>query len=354
MRAFLFIGKNYLKSTLIIFIALEFFFVGADSMKYADNFPDSANLVILFFVYDAMYAMNYTLPLSLILGGIIFYITFLKSSQFSALLALGYSKRKIITPVLIISSFLVFCYIGLNATPFVYAQEKAEAIVDKNALQNAQENIFVKYNDSYVYFQKVYPLLNKAENIKVFELQNEELRTFVDADIAFFENNHWVLNNASIVKIDHEFIKDQNFLHATQAQHLKILKNFRPKVLDTFSKDRPTVSIIDALVSAKILIAQKIDFEKVRAILYSFILIPLFVPMTLIIVAYFIPPLARYANIPLMSFGFVIFALILWGIFFSVSKLSVGGIIYPELGILVPMGVLGIYAFYALLMMNKS
>ncbi|WP_027326894.1 LptF/LptG family permease [Helicobacter pametensis] len=354
MRAFFFIGKNYLKYVLILLVGLEFFFVSADSMKYADHFPDSANLVILFFVYDAMYALNYTLPLSLVLGGILFYITFLKSAQFSAMLALGYSKRKIIAPVLFISLLMTIGYIGLNATPFVYAQEKAEAIVDQNALQNAREDIFVKYNNDYVYFQKVYPLLNKAENIKVFELDGEELKSFVDAKTAFFDGDYWILHDVNVVKIKDEFIKNQNFLETSHIARLKILKNFRPKVLDTFSKDKPTVSIVDAIVSAKILISQKIDFEKVRAILYSFIVIPFFVPLTLIIVAYFVPPLARYANIPLMSFGFVILSLILWGIFFSVSKLSVSGIIYPEFGILIPMGILTIFALYALVRINQA
>lgn len=337
----------------MILIALEFFFVGADSMKYADNFPDSANLVILFFVYDAMYALNYTLPLSLILGGIIFYITFLKSAQFSAMLALGYSKRQVIAPILWISLVLTIGYISLNATPFVYAQEKAEAIMDKNALQNAQENVFVKYNENYIYFQKVYPLLNRAEHIKVFELDGERLVSLIDAKTAFFDGSYWILDNASKVEIGEEFKKNQEVLQITQIEKLKILKNFRPKVLDTFSKDKPTVSIVDAIVSAKILISQKLDFEKVRAILYSFIVIPFFVPLTLMIIAYFIPPLARYANIPLMSFGFVIMALILWGIFFSVSKLSIGGIIYPEFGILIPMGLVGIVAGYALIRLNR-
>lgn len=354
MRAFFFIGKHYFKFFFTILIGLEFFFIGADSMKYADHFPDSANLIILFFAYDAMYALNYTLPLSLVMGGIIFYITFLKSTQFSAMLALGYSRRRILAPILTISLICICGYIGLNATPFVYAQEKAEAIMDKNALQNAQEDIFVKYNESYVYFQKVYPLLNRAENIKVFELKNKELVSIIDAKTAFFQNNHWNLDSANIVLIDKHFVKNQNVLQIHHASNLKILKNFRPRVLDTFSKDKPTVSIVDAIISAKILISQKIDFEKVRAILYSFILIPFFVPLTLIYIAFLIPPLARYANIPLLTFGFVIFSLMIWGLFFSISKLSISGIIYPEIGILIPMGILFCFALFAFLKINDK
>lgn len=354
MRVFFFVGKNYLKYFFVIFLSLELFFVFADSMKYADDFSDSANLVILFLVYDGMYAVNYTLPLSLLFGGILFYVNFLKSSQFAALLALGYSRRKILMPILSISLFFTLGYIGLNATPFVYAQEKAEAIMDRNILQNAQEDIFVKHNQDYIYFQKVYPLLNKAENIKVFELKQGILRSFIDAKTAYYDGEYWVLHNASVVKIAEGFIPNQEVLKSTQIPKLKILKDFRPKVLDTFSQDKPTVSIIDAIVSAKILISQKIDFERVRAILYSFIVIPFFVPLVLIGIAYFVPSLARYGNLPLLTFAFVICSLVAWGVFFSASKLSIGGIIYPELGILLPMGFLLIFAYYALRQMNDK
>lgn len=250
-------------------------------MKYADDFSDSANLVILFLVYDGMYAVNYTLPLSLLLGSILFYVNFLKSSQFTAMLALGYSRRKILMPILSVVICLTLAYIALNTTPFVYAQERAEAIMNRNILQNAQEDVFVKYDRSYIYLQRVYPLLNKAEHVKLFELDERGiLRSFIDARTAFFDGEYWVLHDARVVKIADDFTPGKDVLQSTQISELKVLKDFRPKVLDTFSKDKPTVSIIDAIVSAKILISQKIDFEKVRAILYSFIVIPFFVPLT--------------------------------------------------------------------------
>lgn len=355
MRAFFFIGKNYLRYFLIIFLALEFFFIGADTIKYSDKLPDSANLLILFFFYDALYALNYTLPLSLILGSILFYITFLKSLQLPALLALGYSRRKILSPVLIISLSITLGYIALNATPFVYAQEKAEVIVNKNALQNTQEDIFVKHNNNYVYFQKVFPLLNKASGIKVFELQNNELVNFIQANKAVYTQGYWVLENAEIIGIDnHHFSYDENVLTHTNQKELKILHNFRPKVLDTFSKDKPTVSIIDAITSAKILISQKLDFEKVRSILYNFILIPLFIPMCIIVIASFIPSLARYENVALLSFSLVIFSLVVWGVFFSISKFSISGIIHPEFGILIPLCIFFLYSLYRFYFINRS
>ncbi|ANV98625.1 permease [Helicobacter enhydrae] len=340
MKTFVFISKNYLRYFLILLVALEAFFIGADSIKYADKFPDSANLIVLFFFNDALYALNYTLPLSLLLGGILFLITFLKSNQFGAMLALGFSKRQILLAPFVLSLLISCIYIALNATSFVYAQERVEAIIDQNSLNNAQEDILLKHNHNYIYFQKIYPSLNQAKNIKIFTLDNQRLKSFIQAETGVFDGRFWILKNAKIGQISATFSSQTNALSFKKVESMKILENFKPKVLDTFLKDKPTISIIDAIDSLKIHLEQGLDSTKIRAILYSAILIPLFVPLTLVIFGYFIPSLPRYIKISLLSFKLIMISLVIWGIFFSVSKFSIGGIIYPEFGILLPMIVL--------------
>ena len=76
-----------------MFFALELFFISIDSLKYLDQFPNSANLIVLFFVYDFLYALNYTLPIAILLATIVFYLSLVKNNQYSAFLALGYSKK---------------------------------------------------------------------------------------------------------------------------------------------------------------------------------------------------------------------------------------------------------------------
>ncbi len=68
MKLWVFVASYYLKFCLTILVALEFFFIGIDSLQYAEKFPSAANLIVLFFVYDGLYALNYTLPISLLLG----------------------------------------------------------------------------------------------------------------------------------------------------------------------------------------------------------------------------------------------------------------------------------------------
>ncbi|WP_304418234.1 LptF/LptG family permease, partial [Helicobacter japonicus] len=86
---FRFISLYYLKYFFIVFFALEGFFIAIDTLRYVDDLPDSANLLILFLFYDGIYALTYTLPISLVLSSILFYMAFLKSSQLTAFMALG-------------------------------------------------------------------------------------------------------------------------------------------------------------------------------------------------------------------------------------------------------------------------
>ncbi|PAF45109.1 LptF/LptG family permease [Helicobacter sp. 11S02596-1] len=343
---FRFVGYYYLKYVFIIFCALEMFFISIDSLKYVDKFPDSANLAILFFVYDGLYALNYTLPISLLLGLVIFYISMIKSNQYTALLAIGFSKKAVLKPILIISLLFSLGYIGLNATPFVYAQEKAEAIIYQGNFSNTTEDLLVKYGQDYVYFGKIYPILQKAQNIKIFQLQDSVLKSFTQAETAHFQNGYWVLQNASISTLPEVFLLGSKGLGITHLEELKILKGFRPKILDTIYQNKPSVSIVDAVQSLVILKHQNAGSEKVRAMLYSFILIPFFVPLTAMIIAYYTPSLARYGNLALLSFEFIVISLVIWGLFFALGKLSISGLFLPEIGILAPLGILAIVAFW--------
>ncbi|WP_104697634.1 MULTISPECIES: LptF/LptG family permease [unclassified Helicobacter] len=334
---FFYLSKSYLRFIVIIFLALQVFFVSIDSLKYLDQLPASANLIVLFFVYDFLYALNYTLPISILLASIIFYLALTKSNQYTAFLALGYSKKRILSPVLIISGLLTFFYIGLNATPFVYAQEKAEAIISQENFSNMTEDLLVKYKDNYVYFGKIYPLIKKAENIKVFRLKDDFLESFAQAKEAHFIDNYWVMNKATLANVPKDLILGSKGLEIREEETLRILKGFRPKILDTIYQNKPSVSIIDAFQSLIILRNQEANHTKIRAILYSFILIPFFVPLTIIIIAFFVPSLARYSNLALLGFIFIVLSLIIWGLFFAFGKLSISGLLSPEIMLLCPL-----------------
>lgn len=353
---FRFVGFYYLKYFLIIFLALEGFFLAIDILKYVDELPDSANLLILFLFYDGIFALTYTLPISLVLSSILFYMAFLKSSQLTALMALGYSKVKILSPLLIISTSFTIGFIGLNATPFAYAQEYAENIIYQNT-QNVRENLLLKNGNQYVYLQKLYPLLNgqaRADGIKIFTIKDGKLVEYHEANEAFFENSSWILKDAKSTEISPEIKLGETALKISQKARMTTLEGFSSKVLETIAQDRPIASVVDAFISLNIANKQGVSSHKIRGILYGLLVIPFFVPLCIAIIAYYIPSLHRYGNLALISFVCIIVALAVWGFFFSLSQLSVAGLIYPEIGLLLPMAILFFIFLWHIVHLNKK
>lgn len=345
-----FVGFYYLKYFLVIFIGLEGFFLAIDTLKYVDDLPDSANLLVLFLFYDGVFALTYTLPISLVLCSIMFYMAFLKSSQLTALMSLGYSKRQILFPLLLISSIMMSAYVALNTTPFAYAKERAEGIISQNT-QNMRENLLLKNDNQYIFLRKLYPLLSgeaRAEGIKIFELdENHRLHAYHESKEAIFENNVWILQNAKSFALDSEIELGKRNMHLSLKDQLETLKGFSSKVLETIAQDKPTASISDALASLHIARKQGVSSDKIRAILYGLLVIPFFVPLCIAIIAYYVPSLPRYGNLTLISFVSIIGALAIWGLFFSLSQLSVAGLVYPEAGLLLPMGILfGVFMWH--------
>ena len=72
---------NYLKNFLVIFLGLDFFYVGVDLLTNYKNIPSSANLQLLYALFQAMNAINYVLPLSIVFGMIVTYFNMLKTNE---------------------------------------------------------------------------------------------------------------------------------------------------------------------------------------------------------------------------------------------------------------------------------
>lgn len=318
-------------------MALQLFFIGIDTLKYTDSLPESANLLVLFFAYNFLNALNYTLPISTILAAIATYIVLIKSNQLTAMLSIGYSKKKILFPILLLSIVINLFYIALNATPFVYAQENIDSIMQRGGINDAKTDILVKYDNNYIYMGKIFPILQKAENIKIFEIDGLFVNRFIQASEAQFDGVWWNLPSATITTIPQNPVFDKSKLTIQKMQDYKILKNFKPKILDTIYQNKPNVSLTDALSAFILLQSQDSNTQKIRSILYSFIAIPVAIPFTIIIISFYVPSLLRYANLARLGFVFVLFCLIVWGLFFMLTKLSISGFLVPEIGVLTPL-----------------
>lgn len=345
----------YLKYFFIFFASLECFFVVVDLAKYLDRLPSSANLMVLLIFYDFLYASNFILPLALILAQIVLFLALVKNSQFTAFLALGYTKIKLFLPVFI-SAFLLTCvYVLLNFTSFAYAKEKIDMIVDQGFLGDFKKDLFVKYDHSYVYFGRIFPFLKSAENIKVYEFNSEgtQLERILESQKATFNNNEWILENVSIKQIKNILKLGETPLNIEKQAEYKILSGFKPKILDSIYEQENGMSILDAYEAIFLLKNQEINTQKMRGVLYSLVFFPFFAPLIMIILAYFVPNSNRYCNLVANALGMILMVLVVWGIFFGFSRLSMSGFLQPEISILGPVILLGLSSIWMFFKLSK-
>lgn len=332
-----YILKKYLINFIIVLISLELFFVGIDFLQNYKNVPQSANLQLLYILYNAFFTLTLALPLSIVFAWIITLVVFVKNNEFVAFNALGARRRDILYPVLITSSLLILFLIGLQTTPLAYSYDQKRKILDNEYFSSTRSDIFLKYNEYFVYFKKFLPLEQRAENIHIFKVKNEDLVQTIIAEKAYFEDNKWYIVDAKIINKPENIDIETSKLDIKYEKFLYTLEGFKPKILDNVYENKSEYSLIDALEAIILLKNQGINTQKIRSIIYNQTIIPFFVIPILFLIYAFSSLNSRFFNlgkfVSLTIFG----TLIIWGIFFMLYKLTASGGIIPELSLLVPM-----------------
>jgi len=335
---------NYLKNFFIIFLSLEFFYVGIDILSNYKDFPDSANLQLLYVVFKTLDAVNYSVPLSIVFAMIVTKFAMIKSNELVALYAIGITKRSVIKPLFFSALSIAMIYISLNFTSFVYSLEYSRNLLKYSTISTDSTSLFLKNNNQYIYFKKLDPIKKQATDIKIFTIQNNDLSQIVDAKRAYFNNNSWILKDVTITtKPKVKSINDSGLVEVKQ-DRFETLKDFRPKIIENINKGEYNMSIIDAIDALSFFSTQNINLDRIKTLLYSQLLFPLFAPLLIVILFYRLPISSRFFNVAFLSFVFIFTTLAVWGILFILTKLSSTSVIFPELGVILPISLLALYA----------
>ena len=94
---------------------------------------------------------------------------------------------------------------------------------------------------------------------------------------------------------------------------------------------------------------QKINTDKIRSAIYKSLIYPLYAPLLVIIIFFFVPISARFLNVSIFSFIAIAATLFIWGMLFILSELAKNKTIPPEVGIILPVALLFFYAIHQLL-----
>ena len=335
---------NYLKNFFIIFLSLEFFYVGIDALSNYKNFPDSANLQLLYIVFRTLDAVSYSVPLSIVFAMIVTKFGMIKSNELVTLYSIGVTKKSVLKPLFLSALSISLIYISLNFTSFAYAYEYSRNLLKYSTIATNSTGLFLKNDNKYIYFKKLDPIKKQALGIKIFSIEDNDLVKIISAKTGYFYEDSWVLKDVTIkIKPKVESINDEGITLIKQDRYVT-LEDFRPKIVENVHKGAYNMSILDTIDALRFFASQNINLDRIKTLLYSHLLFPFFAPLLVVILFYKLPTSSRFFNAPLLSFVFIFITLSTWGVLFIFTKLSAASVVFPEVGVVLPMSLLGFYA----------
>jgi lipopolysaccharide export system permease protein len=336
---------HYLKYFAIILGALTLFVVGFDYMDHAAELSKSANLLLIYLVYKAFYAIDLLLPLSLVFAMISTKIFLIRSNALVSFFSLGYSRVSVLKPFVIVSMTIIILFISLHTwSTFARAQEFSRNIRKHAQYLNPTRDLFFAYKGKYVYFSKLLPLQERAEGIRVFSVKNNSLKEVVSAKSAEYRDGYWQIKKGDLIIKPDDLSLASPGIKVVPADNLKILQGFRPKMLDQVYEGKVNFTIGDALDAISLLDSQGIDTRTIKGALYKIFIYPLFVPFLIVIIFFFVPVSARFLNVSLFSFAAILATLLTWGMLMMLIELSNNKTISSEVGIVAPVVILFLIA----------
>lgn len=341
MLAFKYISFHYIKYFLIILIALVLFLVGFDYMENAGELSKSANLVLIYLVYKAFFAIDMLLPLSLLFAMVSTKIFLIRSNALVSFYSLGYTRVEVLRPFVVVSTTIILIFISLHALPSFSRADEFSNNIRKNAeYLSPTSDLFFTYKDQYVYFSKMLPLQERAEGIRVFSIKNNSLKEVLVAKEALYRDEFWHIKQADIITKPDDLSFDSLGIVVSSVNDMKILEGFRPKILDQVYEGKVNFTIMNAINAIFLLQNQNINISTIKGALYKIFIYPFFVPCLVVIIFFLVPISPRFLNVSLFSFGAILATLLVWGILFMLIELSKNKTIPSEVGIIAPIVVL--------------
>jgi len=270
----------------------------------------------------------------------------IRSNELVSFYALGIDKNRLIKPPFYIALAITFIYVGLNFTPFAYAYEYGRNIVKLSNLSRTSSDIFLKFEGKFVYVDSLNPISGEAKDVRIFDINGSNLRSATFGESAKFIDDAWLLKNAKIVNLPQNIKLGEKGLDIKTPSELKTLENFKPKTIESASAESSAITIPDAVDYILAFKDEGIGLNSTKTTLYNLAFAPFFAPFMVLIIYYFLPVTGRFFNLALKSFIFTIASLCVWGALFVMMRFARNGVVSPEVGVLLPIILLGAYAFY--------
>ena len=341
---FRYLSWHYTKNLIAILFGLSFAFAAIDYFQHIPQLDVSGSYKVLYLYYMWQEALGMLYPLAIVLALIMTKLMLVKQNTMTILHAFGFSKQRLIVPFLVIATLTYTVFVGLHTTSFSYAKDKAAMLLKKQLSAYNVNDLFFKYNDTFVYIQKLDPVHKRLENVTIFKVKGNRVLYTIHAPYALFDGKAWEARQAT-VKVH---IYKAGRLVRYRVEHkdtVMTLSGYKPKIIESLYEGK-ALNIVDAYNTWKLLEKQHLNSDKIRAALYEKMVMPLFAIALVIILFFKLPFHAR-----MMRFGLVVAAalgvtFISWGVLFGLYQMGANGVITPEAAAVLPIVMLWIYAFY--------
>ncbi len=350
---FRYIAKLYIKNLLAILFGLSFAFAVIDYFQHLQKLDVSSNYQILYIFYMWQEALGLLYPLAIVFAVIMTKLSLVKSNTMGALHAFGYNKKRLFIPLVVIATVTYMIFTFLHTTEFSYAKDKAEVLLENELHAYDVNDLFFKYNDTFVYIKNLDPVEKKIEDITIFKVEGYQVRYTIHAPVALFDGEEWDAQNA-ILKT-HIYNQKGELKNYTieHKESIKTLQGYKPKIIESLYEGK-ALNIMDAFNTWQLLNKQNLDSDKIRAALYNKIVVPLFAIALLLILFFKLPFHARMMNIGSVIALSLGATFVIWGILFGLNQMGANGVLIPELTAILPIVLLWVYAIYVYITDEKS
>lgn len=339
-----YISFAYIKYFFILFVALECFYAGIDILLNLKDLPTSANLMLLYIGFTALTGISYILPLSLIFALILSFFNMIRNNELISFYALGIPKFSLLKGPLFISLFITSFFIYLNTTSFVYANQYRDNLENLNMVGKVTSGVFLKYEDTYLYIKEFNALAKAANNINIIKVKNSKIERISHAKSATYDDKKWTFYDDKGIILPLELELGKEGFKEYKASKFSTLYGFDPESIEKVYDSSNIYSIKDALKAIKSFKNQGVNINSIKSALYNLIFSPFFTSIMLVILFYHFPVTSRFHNLAMLSFIFFIVTLIIWGVIFVLTRFCITGVIAPEIGIILPIIILALYA----------
>lgn len=349
---FRYLFKLYFKNLFSILFGLSFAFASIDYFQHIQDLHGSTNYKIRYIFYTWQVALSLLYPLSIVFALVMTKLSLIKNNTMGAFHSFGYEKKRLVLPMFLVAFFLYLLFVGLNTTQFAYSKDRVLAMAENRFEKHNVNDIFFKYNNTFVYMKNLNPIKKEITEITIFEVKDYQVLFTIHAPKATFNKDRWIAHNA-ILKT--HIYKNKKLLKYTKEykESIETLQGYKPNIIESLYQGK-TLNIIDAYETYKLLKSQNLNSDKIRATLYDMIVTPLFSIALLVLLFFKLPFHGRMVNTGKLIASTLGYTFMVWGVLYWLAQISANGVIIPELTSLLPISLLIFYSLYIYLTDEKN